>query len=566
VVQGMRKGLTSYGDPEFSLFLRKAFIKAMGHSDEALSRPIIGIANTSSDYNPCHGNVAALIEAVKRGVLMAGGLPMAFPTISIHESFAHPTSMFLRNLMSMDTEEMIRAQPMDAVVLIGGCDKTIPAQLMAAASVDVPAIVLPTGPMLVGHYKGEVLGACSDCRRFWGQHRAGKLDMIEVNRLTERLAPTMGTCMVMGTASSMACIAEALGIALPGSASIPAMHADRVRVAEASGRTATEMAQRGPRPADLLTPAAFNNALTVLQALGGSTNALVHLSAIAGRRGIAIDLDAFDQIGRKVPVLVDLKPSGQHYMEDFHHAGGMPRLLREIAQHLDLSTPVVSGGTLAEYVAGVEDVPGQQVIRSLANPLSESGSIAVLRGNLAPRGAVIKHSAATPKLLQHEGRAVVFDNLEDLSARIDDPTLDVRADDILVLRNAGPKGGAGMPEAGYLPIPKKLAREGVSDMVRISDARMSGTAFGTIVLHITPESAVGGPLACVRNGDRIRLDVAARRIDLLIDENEMAARMRDLPAAAPSPTRGYAALFHREVLQADEGCDFQFMRPSHERT
>jgi dihydroxy-acid dehydratase len=566
VAQGMRKGLTSYGDPEFSLFLRKAFIKAMGHSDEALSRPIIGIANTSSDYNPCHGNVAILVEAVKRGVLMAGGLPMAFPTISIHESFAHPTSMFLRNLMSIDTEEMIRAQPMDAVVLIGGCDKTIPAQLMAAASVDVPAIVLPTGPMLVGHYKGEVLGACSDCRRFWAQHRAGKLDVIEINRLTERLAPTMGTCMVMGTASSMACIAEALGIALPGSASVPAMHADRVRLAEASGRTATEMAQRGPRPADLLTPAAFNNALTVLQALGGSTNALVHLSAIAGRRGIAIDLDAFDQIGRKVPVLVDLKPSGQHYMEDFHHAGGMPRLLREIAEYLDLSTPAVGSGTLAEYVAAVEDVPGQDVIRSLANPLSASGGIAVLRGNLAPRGAVIKHSAATPKLLQHEGRAVVFDNLEDLSARIDDPLLDVRADDILVLRNAGPKGGAGMPEAGYLPIPKKLAREGVEDMVRISDARMSGTAFGTIVLHITPESAVGGPLACVRNGDRIRLDVAARRIDLLIGEGEMAARMHDLPAAAPSPTRGYAALFHREVLQADEGCDFQFMRPSHERT
>jgi len=562
VAQGMRKGLTRYGDPEFSLFLRKAFIKAMGHSDEALSRPIVGVADTSSDYNPCHGNVAMLVEAVKRGVLMAGGLPMAFPTISIHESFAHPTSMFLRNLMSMDTEEMIRAQPMDSVVLIGGCDKTIPAQLMAAASIDVPAIVLPTGPMLVGHYKGEVLGACSDCRRFWAQHRAGKLDLIEVNRLTERLAPTMGTCMVMGTASSMACIAEALGIALPGSASIPAMHADRIRLAEATGRTATEMAQRGPQPADLLTPAAFNNALTALQALGGSTNALVHLSAIAGRRGIAIDLDAFDQIGRKVPVLVDLKPAGQHYMEDFHHAGGMPRLLREIAGHLDLSTPVVGGGTLADYVAGAEDVPGQQVIRSLANPVSATGSMAVLRGNLAPRGAVIKHSAATPALLQHEGRAVVFDDLEDLSARVDDPMLEVRADDILVLRNAGPKGGAGMPEAGYLPIPKKLAREGINDMVRISDARMSGTAFGTIVLHITPESAVGGPLACVRNGDRIRLDVAARRIDLLIEDDEMAARMRDLAhLARTTPDRGYAALFDREVLQADEGCDFEFMRP-----
>jgi dihydroxy-acid dehydratase len=560
--QGVRKGLTSYGDPEFSLFLRKTFIKAMGYSDEALSRPIVGIADTSSDYNACHGNAAALVAAVKRGVLMAGGLPMAFPTISIHESFAHPTSMFLRNLMAMDTEEMIRAQPMDAVVLIGGCDKTIPAQLMAAASVDVPAIVLPVGPMQVGHYRGEVLGACTDCRRFWGQYRAGKLDVVEVNRLSERLAPTTGTCMVMGTASSMACIAEALGIALPGSASIPATHADRIRCGETSGRVATEMAQRGPIPADLLTPAAFNNAFAVLQALGGSTNALIHLSAIAGRRGIAIDLDAFDHIGRKVPVLVDMKPVGQHYMEHFHHAGGMPRLLREIAQYLDLSTPTVIGGTLAEYVAGAEDVPGQDVIRTLANPLSASGSMAVLRGNLAPRGAVIKHSAATPALLHHEGRAVVFENVEDLTSRIDDPGLDVHADDVLVLRNAGPKGAPGMPEAGYLPIPRKLARDGVKDMVRISDARMSGTAFGTIVLHITPESAVGGPLACVRNGDRIRLDVTARRIDMLVGEDEMAARMCHLPAPMRSaPARGYAALFHREVLQADEGCDFEFMRP-----
>ena len=565
MAQGMRKGLTSYGDPEFSLFLRKAFIKAMGYSDEALSRPIVGITDTSSDYNACHGNVAALVAAVKRGVLMAGGLPMAFPTISIHESFAHPTSMFLRNLMAMDTEEMIRAQPMDAVVLIGGCDKTIPAQLMAAASSDVPAIVLPVGPMLVGHYRGEVLGACTDCRRFWGMHRAGQLDGAEMDRLTERLAPTTGTCMVMGTASTMACLAEALGIALPGSASIPATHADRIRCAEATGRTATELAQRGPgarSAADLFTPAAFRNALTVLQALGGSTNALVHLAAIAGRRGIAIDLDAFDRIGHDVPVLVDLKPAGRHYMEDFHHAGGLPRLLREIVAFLDLSTPTVSGGTLADYVAGAEDVPGQDVIRSLANSLSAYGSMAVLRGNLAPRGAVIKHSAASPALLQHEGRAVVFEDVEDLTLRIDDPGLDVRADDVLVLRNAGPKGAPGMPEAGYLPIPKKLAREGVKDMVRISDARMSGTAFGTIVLHITPESAVGGPLACVRTGDSIRLDVAGRRIDLLISDDELAARMRDVPAPTYSaPSRGYAALFHREVLQADEGCDFEFLRP-----
>ncbi len=558
----MRKGLTSYGDPEFSLFLRKAFIKAMGYSDEALARPIVGIADTSSDYNACHGNVAALVEAVRRGVLMAGGLPMAFPTISIHESFAHPTSMFLRNLMAMDTEEMIRAQPMDAVVLIGGCDKTIPAQLMAAASGDVPAIVLPVGPMQVGHYRGETLGACTDCRRFWAMHRAGQIDAVEIERLTERLAPTTGTCMVMGTASTMACIAEALGIALPGSASIPATHADRIRCAEATGKTAAAMAQRGPRPEDVLTPAAFNNALTALQAIGGSTNALVHLAATAGRRGIAIDLTAFDDIGRRVPVLVDLKPSGQHYMEHFHNAGGMPRLLKEIAAHLDLTAPTVSGGTLADYVASAEEIPGQDVIRTLANPLSAAGSMAVLHGNLAPRGAVIKHSAATPALLQHEGRAVVFENVEDLSLRIDDPGLDVRADDVLVLRNTGPKGAPGMPEAGYLPIPRKLARAGIKDMVRISDARMSGTAFGTIVLHIAPESAVGGPLACVRSGDRIRLDVAARRIDVLISDDDMAQRMRALPASAgTAPARGYAALFQREVLQADEGCDFDFLRP-----
>ncbi|MEO8344169.1 MAG: IlvD/Edd family dehydratase [Betaproteobacteria bacterium] len=562
MTKGMRKGLTSYGDPEFSLFLRKAFIKAMGYSDEALARPIVGIADTSSDYNACHGNVRALVEAVKRGVLMAGGLPLAFPTISIHESFAHPTSMFLRNLMAMDTEEMIRAQPMDAVVLIGGCDKTLPAQLMAAASVDVPAIVLPVGPMQVGHYRGETLGACTDCRRYWGMHRAGEVDAVEIERLTERLAPTTGTCMVMGTASTMACIAEALGIALPGSASIPATHADRIRCAEASGKTATEMAQRGPRPADILTSAAIYNALSVLQAIGGSTNALVHLAAIAGRCGIDIDLDKFDDIGRRVPVLVDLKPAGRHYMEHFHNAGGMPRLLREIAAHLDLSAPTVTGGTLADYAGGAEDVPGQDVIRSLANPLSASGSMAILHGNLAPRGAVIKHSAATPALLQHEGRAVVFENVEDLALRIDDPDLDVHAEDVLVLRSAGPKGAPGMPEAGYLPIPRKLARQGVKDMVRISDARMSGTAFGTIVLHITPESAVGGPLACVRTGDRIRLDVAGRRIDALISDEGMAQRMRALPASTvPIPSRGYAALFQREVLQADQGCDFDFLRP-----
>ncbi|RVU18109.1 IlvD/Edd family dehydratase [Methylobacterium oryzihabitans] len=560
--RGLRKGLTNYGDAGFSLFLRKAFIKAMGYSDDALDRPIVGITNTYSDYNPCHGNVPALIEAAKRGVMLAGAMPMAFPTISIHESFAHPTSMFLRNLMAMDTEEMIRAQPMDAVIVIGGCDKTLPAQIMAAASVDLPTVVIPVGPMVVGHHKGEVLGACTDCRRLWGAHRAGTIDEAEIETINGRLAPSVGTCMVMGTASTMACMIEAMGLSLPMSATIPAPHAERIRLAEASGRRAAELAVAGgPRPSEIMTPRAFRNAQVVMQAIGGSTNGLIHLTAMANRVAARVDLDAFDAVGREVPVLVDLKPSGDHYMEHFHHAGGVPKLLRELADLIDLDAPSVAGGTLRDVVAGAEEVPGQTVIRSPDHPIKPIGAMAVLRGNLAPRGAVIKHSAATPGLLSHTGRAVVFDSLADLAARVDDPDLDVAADDVLVLRNAGPKGAPGMPEAGYLPIPKKLARQGVKDMVRVSDARMSGTAFGTIVLHVTPESAVGGPLALVRTGDRIRLDVPARRIDLLVEEDELAARAAALPEAARPDwaARGYARLFHDTVTQADEGCDFDFM-------
>jgi dihydroxy-acid dehydratase len=561
--KGLRKGLTSYGDTGFSLFLRRAFIKAMGYSDDALERPIVGITNTYSDYNPCHGNVPALIEAVKRGVMLAGAMPMVFPTISIHESFAHPTSMYLRNLMAMDTEEMIRAQPMDAVVVIGGCDKTLPAQIMAAASVDLPTIVLPVGPMVVGHHKGEVLGACTDCRRLWSAHRAGEIDEAEIAAVNGRLAPSVGTCMVMGTASTMACVTEALGLSLPMSGTIPAPHAERVRIAEASGKRAAEMAvSGGPKPSEILTPRAFRNAQIVLQAIGGSTNGLIHLTAIANRTPHKIDLVEFDRLGREVPVLIDLKPSGQHYMEHFHHAGGVPKLMKELADVLDLDAASVAGGTLRDVVAGAEEVPGQDAIRSRAAPIKPEGAMAVLTGNLAPRGAVIKHSAASPALLSHTGRAVVFDSIEDMTARIDDPDLDVSADDVLVLRNAGPKGAPGMPEAGYLPIPKKLGRQGVKDMVRISDARMSGTAFGTIVLHIAPESAIGGPLALVRTGDRIRLDVPARRIDLLVDEAELERRQGQLPTV-PTPEwarRGYGKLFSQTVLQADEGCDFDFMQ------
>jgi dihydroxy-acid dehydratase len=547
--RGLRKGLTSYGDAGFSLFLRKAFIKAAGYSDDAIDRPIVGITNTYSDFNPCHGNVPDLIESVKRGVLLAGALPMVFPTISIGESFAHPTSMFLRNLMAMDTEEMIRAQPMDAVVLIGGCDKTLPAQVMAAASVDLPAIVVPTGPMVVGHHKGEVLGACTDCRRLWGQFRAGNIDVAETELISGRLAPSVGTCMVMGTASTMACLLEAMGLALPMSATAPAPLADRRRIAEASGRVAGEMAANGgPRPSELITEASVHNAMVVLQAIGGSTNGLIHLIAMAGRAGVKFDLEAFDRLGREVPVLINLKPSGSHYMEHFHHAGGMPALMRELA-------PLLRGPLLTE----AECVPGQDVIRTLSSPLKQEGAMAVLRGNLAPGGAVIKQSAASPQLMCHTGRAVVFDSVEDLTLRIDSPDLDVSADDVLVLRNSGPKGGPGMPEAGYLPIPKKLARAGVKDMVRISDARMSGTAFGTIVLHITPESAAGGPLAIVQTGDRIALDVATRKLELLVDEAEIARRLAEWKPPQKPALRGYARLFEACVLQADQGCDFDFL-------
>ena len=560
---GLKKGLTSYGDPGFSLFLRKAFIKAMGYLDDALTRPIVGITNTYSDYNPCHGNVPQLIEAAKRGVMLAGAMPMVFPTISIAESFSFPTSMYLRNLMAMDTEEMIRAQPMDSVIVIGGCDKTLPAQIMAAVSADLPTVVIPVGPMVVGHHKGEVLGACTDCRRMWGKYRAGEFDDAEIEAVNGRLAPSVGTCMVMGTASTMACITETLGLSLPMSATIPAPHSERVRSAEASGKVAAEMAiSGGPKPSELLTPAALKNAQVVLQAIGGSTNGLIHLTAIANRTPHKIDLAEFDQLSRDVPVLIDLKPSGAHYMEHFHHAGGVPKLMKQLGDLLDLNAKTITGQTLRDVVAGAEEVPGQDAIRSRNDPITPEGAMAVLHGNLAPRGAIIKHSAATQRLLQHTGRAIVFESVEDMTLRVDDPKLDVNADDVLVLRNAGPKGAPGMPEAGYLPIPQKLLRAGVKDMVRISDARMSGTAFGTIVLHITPESAVGGPLALVKTGDTIKLDVKGRKIDLMVDAAELKKRQAAL-AKRVTPEwakRGYAHLFNETITQADEGCDFDFMR------
>ncbi len=554
---GLRRNLTSYGDAGFSLFLRKAFIKAMGYSDDALDRPIIGIANTFSGYNPCHQTVPQLIEAVRRGVMLAGGLAIDFPTISLHESFANPTSMLYRNLMALDTEEMMGAHPMDAVVLIGGCDKTVPAQLMAAASANIPAIAIVTGPMMTGSHRGERLGACTDCRRLWGRFRSGDIGEVEIEEISGRLAPTAGTCMVMGTASTMACATEALGMMLPGGACIPAIQADRFRHAEAAGRQAVALAEEGPVPAEIMTPEAFTNALRVVLAIGGSTNAIIHLTAIAGRLGIRVDLDAIDAISRETPVLVDLKPSGEGYMEDLQKAGGLAPVLRELKGLLHLDCMTVTGRTLGEEIeAGSAPWP-QSVVRSIGAPLYPQGGIVVLRGNLAPGGAIIKQSSAEAKLLQHEGRAVVFDSVEDMMARIDDPDLDVAPDDVLVLRNAGPRGAPGMPEAGYIPIPRKLAQAGVKDMVRISDARMSGTAFGAIVLHVCPEAAVGGPLSRVRSGDRVRLDVPGRSLELLVAADELAKREPVPPAASPA-ARGYKMLHVDHVLQADEGCDLDF--------
>ncbi|HEY4999869.1 MAG TPA: IlvD/Edd family dehydratase [Usitatibacter sp.] len=557
--RGLEKGLTSYGDRGFSLFLRKAFIKGAGYTDDALSRPVVGIANTGSAYNPCHGNAPQLIEAVKRGVMLAGGLPIDFPTISIHESFAHPTSMYLRNLMSIDTEEMIRAQPMDAVVLIGGCDKTVPAQLMGAASANVPCVQLVTGSMLTGSHDFERVGACTDCRRYWGRYRADEIDSDEIARVNDQLVASVGTCSVMGTASTMACVAEALGIALPGSASAPAVTADRIRVAEKSGATAVAIAKANLTPDKILTAHAFENALRVLLAIGGSTNGVIHTTAIAGRLGIALDLARLDAMGRETPVLLDLKPSGKHYMEDLHRAGGLQTLLRELKPLLHLDALTVTGRTLGEEIDASRAF-AQDVVRPFSNPIYPQGGIAVLRGNLAPGGALIKQSAADAKLMKHEGRAVVFENAEDMARRIDADDLDVKADDILVLKNIGPKGAPGMPEAGYLPIPKKLARAGVKDMVRISDGRMSGTAAGTIVLHVTPEAAIGGPLAWVQSGDRIRLDVAAREIALLVDDREMERRRSAKPVHEPRAQRGYLKLFLDTVTQADQGVDFDFLR------
>ena len=556
---GIKQNLTNYGDLGFSTFLRKSFIKGLGYSDEMLDKPIVGIINTFSDYNSCHGNVPDLIQSVRAGILAKGAIPLEFPTISVHEAFSYPTSMYLRNLMAMDTEEMIRAQPMDSCVLIGGCDKTVPAQLMGALSVDMPVIQLVTGPMLTGSHRGERVGACTDCRRLWAKFRADEIDEAEINEANNQLVPTVGTCGVMGTASTMAMIAETLGMMPPDSSCAPAVSSERRRISEKTGQIAVDIAIHKRRPSSILTAKSFENALMVLLAIGGSTNALIHLAAIAGRMGIKLDMESFDALSRTIPVIVDLKPSGEGYMEDLYKAGGLPRILLELKDKLHLDVSTVTGKTLGQTIEETEFSWQQTIVKSAADPIYREGGMAVLKGNLAPNTAIIKQSAASDSLLTHSGRAVVFDGLEDLAHRIDSEELDVNKEDILVLRYIGPKGAPGMPEAGLIPIPKKLARQGVKDMVRISDGRMSGTASGTIILHVCPEAADGGPLALVQTGDKISLDVNTRSLHLHVEDSELASRRETLDLSRFIAKRGYHKLYMEHVLQADEGVDFDFL-------
>ncbi len=556
--RGLARNTANYGDKDFALYLRRSFAKSMGYSQAMLDRPVVGIVDTGSAYNNCHRTVPELIEAVKRGVLGAGGLPMPFPTVSLCEPSLFPTSMHYRNLAALDTEAMLTAQPMDAAVLIGGCDKTVPAQLMGAASADIPAVQLVTGQMLATPFQGERLSACTDCRRYWAAYRAGNVTEERIGQIEGRLATTAGTCGVMGTASTMACLAETVGMIPLGHGSIPAVHADRLRAAEEAGALAVKLIENPIRPSQIITEHSVENAVRVLLALGGSTNALIHLTAIAGRRGIKIDLHRLNELSDTTPVLVDLKPTGEGYMEDFHAAGGMPALLWELRELLHLDPIDVTGISLGERLVEPPFVD-RRYIKPRADPVSPVGGIVSLFGSLAPRGAILKRSAATPSLFEKEARVMVFDGLEDLANRIDDPALDVTADDILVLKNAGSLTPAGMPEAGYLPIPSKLARSGVKDMVRMSDCRMSGTAFGTIVLHITPEAAAGGPLGLIETGDRVRLSVKARSLELLVSESELARR-RASWAPPPKPARGWDRIIHDQVLQADEGCDLAVLR------
>jgi dihydroxy-acid dehydratase len=549
-----------FGKKDLDGFSHRSWIKAEGFSELMFDgRPVIGIANSWSELTNCNAHLRQVAEAVKRGVLSAGGFPLEFPTISLGEILMKPTTMLFRNLMAMDVEECIRAYPLDGVVLLSGCDKTTPAMLMGAASADVPAIVVTGGPMLRGRWRDQDLGSGTDNWRFWAERRAGRLSEEEFCEIEACLSRSAGHCMVMGTASTMASMAETLGMTLPGNAAIPAADSRRMALAEMSGRRIMEMVREDLKPSKILTREAFDNAVRAGMAIGGSTNAIIHLVAIAGRAGVDLPLSRFDELSRTTPMLLNVRPSGKYLMEDFFYAGGLPVVLKELLPLLHGGALTVTGKSLAENNADAVNY-NPDVIRTLAMPILGEGGTAILTGNLCPDGAVLKQSAASPHLLTHRGRAVVFEDHVDLHARIDDPALDVDERCVLVLKRVGPKGAPGMPEWGAAPIPKKLLQQGVKDMVRISDARMSGTSYGTVVLHVSPEAEAGGPLALVENGDIIELDIPNRRLTLRVADDELARRRARWAPRPPHYTRGYGRLFLDHVLQAHEGCDFDFLR------
>jgi dihydroxy-acid dehydratase len=549
-----------FGVNDLRSFGHRSRTLQMGYAREDFAgKPVIGIINTWSDINQCHAHFKLRVEEVKRGVWQAGGFPLEMPAITLSEPFQKPSTMLYRNLLAMETEELLRSYPVDGAVLMGGCDKTTPALIMGAISMNLPAIFMPAGPMLRGNWHGEPLGSGSDSWKYWAELRAGTIDERAWQEVEAGIARSFGHCMTMGTASTMTSVAETLGLTLPGAASIPAADANHPRMASASGRRIVDMVWEDLKPSDILSAESFDNAITVVHALSGSTNAIIHLIAMAGRAGIDLKLERFDEIARTTPVLANIRPAGAKYlMEDFYYAGGLRALLGELNGRLDLARPTINGRTLGENIAGAQ-IYNDDVIRRRDNPVSATGGLAVLRGNLAPDGAVIKPTAAERHLLKHTGPAVVFRDYNDMAVRIDDENLEVDEHSVLVLQNGGPLGGPGMPEWGQLPIPKKLLKKGVRDMVRISDARMSGTSYGMCVLHVAPESYIGGPLAFVRNGDLIELDVAARKLELRVSEEELARR-RSAWQQPPLPyARGYGALYARHITQANRGCDFDFL-------
>jgi L-arabonate dehydrase len=541
-------------------FLHRSWLKSEGYDDESFKgKPVIGICNSWSELVNCNVHLRGLAESVKRGVLAAGGFPLEFPVLACGESLMKPTTMLYRNLMAMDVEESIRSYPLDGVILLTGCDKTNPASILGAASANIPSLVVTGGPMLTGHWRGVELGSCSDCWHYHQELRAGRITEEEFKEIEDAMSRSHGHCMTMGTASTMACVTEGLGLTIPGGAAIPAVDSRRRSLAEAAGRKIVELVELGLRPSDILTPAAFDNAIRLLHAISGSTNAIIHLIAYAGRLGLDLPLEHFDELSETTPWLVNIKPSGRFLMEDFFYAGGVPAVQNEIRDLLDLDAITVTGRTVGENIEGAR-IGNEEVIAPRSRPLSEQGSLVVLRGSLCPDGAVMKVSAMESSLLTHEGRAVVFDDIHDLADRVDDPDLDIDETCVMVLKHGGPVGAPGMPEWGHMPIPSKLYNRGVTDLVRISDARMSGTSYGASVLHVAPEAAIGGPLALVENGDLVRLDVPNRRLELLVDEAELARRRAAWTPPARKDDRGYRSLYVDHVLQANEGCDFDFLR------